>query len=86
MDNFYAYVGNSPFQFVDPTGTEQADRTEIWQHYKNVGNSFDVIWARSFASEALREAVSPLGEEKRGSDFAATRFHGARGRDGLHEV
>jgi RHS repeat-associated protein len=55
-NNFYAYVGNAPFQYVDPTGTEQADSTEIWHHYKNVGNSFDVIRAHGFASEALRAA------------------------------
>jgi RHS repeat-associated protein len=55
-DNFYVYVGNSPQQMIGPTGTESVDRTELWNHYKNVGNVYDVVKVNAMKNEALRAA------------------------------
>ena len=54
--NFYNYAANSPLLLVDPRGTQSAGTQEAWNDYWNVGNVFQVMRARGFASEALAAA------------------------------
>ncbi len=55
--NFYAYVANSPFQFTDPTGTEQADARETMNDIRAVG-LINAIRAYGFSREAFDAAVA----------------------------